>query len=103
MKHGEQVKVTKTAGSSAIYVPTTTVRVTTAKPEQQPPALELVTPPTGNNGARENSSHHEEGSCLIFLILMRDHVFSENFQCLFLHFDIFLWYIHLDQHAFPCS
>ncbi|XXG63425.1 hypothetical protein AAC387_Pa05g1622 [Persea americana] len=59
------VKVMKTAVSSAIYVPTTTVRVTPAKPEQQSvaspaPAPELETPATGSGGAHENSSHHEE-------------------------------------------
>lgn len=62
----------KTAVSSVIYVPTTTVRVTPAKPEQQSvvspaPAPELETPPTDSSGAHENSSHHEEGGCRIFL------------------------------------
>ncbi|RWR83222.1 putative G3BP-like protein [Cinnamomum micranthum f. kanehirae] len=57
--------VMKTAVSSVIYVPTTTVRVTPAKPEQQSvvspaPAPELETPPTDSGGAHENSSHHEE-------------------------------------------
>lgn len=72
----------KTAVSSAIYVPTTTVRVTPAKPEQQSvaspaPAPELETPATGSGGAHENSSHHEEGGCRISLTLMHDCVLSE--------------------------